>query len=137
MAVRKSLLEKFSGKCRRCWTIIHRFSGSTKCYPCQGLGIFRQQKWLLENRPRLRECSWMFFSEAATAFLSFSERMSARLKHRLGSLWPFRGVIQAECGKVRKKSRNGFPGPPGPRGQKSQKRVQKKLKILNSFLTLF
>ena len=29
--------------------IIHRFSGSTKCYPCQGLGIFRQGKRLLEN----------------------------------------------------------------------------------------
>ena len=35
-------LEKFSGKFRRCWKLLHRFSGSNKCYPCQGLGIFRQ-----------------------------------------------------------------------------------------------
>ena len=48
-------------------------SGSTKCYPCQGLGIFRQEKWLLENWPRLRERSWIFSSETATTFLSFSE----------------------------------------------------------------
>ena len=54
LAVRNSLLEKFSGKFRRCWKILHRFSGSTKCYPFQGLGICRQGKWLLENRPRLR-----------------------------------------------------------------------------------
>ena len=82
MAVQNSLLEKFSGKFRRCWKIIHRFSGSTKCYPCQGLGIFRQVKWLLENRPRLRERSWIFSSETATAFLSFSE--SNRLKANQG-----------------------------------------------------
>ena len=74
VAVRNSLLEKFSGKFRRCWKIIHRFSGSTKCYACQGLGIFRQGKWLLENWPRLRECFWIFSSETATAFLSFSEK---------------------------------------------------------------
>ena len=55
VAVRNSLLEKFSGKFRRCWKILQRFSGSTKCYPCQGLGIFRQGKWLLENQPRLWE----------------------------------------------------------------------------------
>ena len=73
VAVRKSLLEKSSGKFRRCWKILPRFSGSTKCYPCQGSGIFRQGKWLLENRPRLRERSWIFSSETATAFLSFSE----------------------------------------------------------------
>ena len=30
VAVRKSLLVKFSGKFRRCWKILHRFSGSTK-----------------------------------------------------------------------------------------------------------
>ena len=46
-------------------------SGCTRCYPCQGLGIFRQGKWLLENRPRLRERSWIFSSESATAFLIF------------------------------------------------------------------
>ena len=43
-----------------------------KCYPSQGLGSFRQGKWLLENRPRLRERSWIFSSETATALLSFS-----------------------------------------------------------------
>ena len=32
-----------------------------------------QGKWLLENRPRLRERSWSFSSETATAFLSFSD----------------------------------------------------------------
>ena len=55
VAVRNSLLENFSGKFRRCWKILPRFSSSTKCYPCQGLDIFRQGKWLLENRPRLQE----------------------------------------------------------------------------------
>ena len=51
MAVRNSLLERFSGKFRRCWKTIPRFSGSAKCYPCQGLGTFRQGKRLLENWP--------------------------------------------------------------------------------------
>ena len=73
VAVRNSLLEKFSGKFRRCWKIPHRFSGSTKCYPCQGLGTFRQGKRLLENWPRLRERCWIFSSETATAFLSSSD----------------------------------------------------------------
>ena len=31
VAVGNSLLEKFSGKFRRCWKIPHRLSGSTKC----------------------------------------------------------------------------------------------------------
>ena len=44
VAVGNSLLEKFSGKFRRCWKIPHRFSGSTKCYPCQGLGTFRARR---------------------------------------------------------------------------------------------
>ena len=34
--------------------------GSTRCYPYQGLRTFWQGKWLLENRPRLRERSWIF-----------------------------------------------------------------------------
>ena len=38
VAVRNSLLERFSGKFRRCWKMIPRFSGSAKCYPCRGLG---------------------------------------------------------------------------------------------------
>ena len=33
VAVRQSLLEKFSGKFRHCWKIPHRFSGSTKKNP--------------------------------------------------------------------------------------------------------
>ena len=73
MAVRNSLLERFSGKFRRCWKVIPRFSGSTKCYPCQGLGTFGQGKRLLENWPRLLERCWIFSSETATAFLSSSE----------------------------------------------------------------
>ena len=73
VAVRNSLLERFSGKFRRCWKILHRFSGSPKCYPCQGLGIFRQGKRLLENWPHLRERCWIFSSETATAFLSSSD----------------------------------------------------------------
>ena len=88
VAVRISLLEKFSGKFRRCWTILHRFSGSTKCYPCQGLRIFRQGKLLLENWPSLRERSWIFSSETATAFLSFSEliwTVGSRLRHQTRS----------------------------------------------------
>ena len=74
VAVRNSLLESFSGKFRRCGKIIHRFSGSTKCCACQGLGIFRQRKLLPENRPRLRERSWICSSETATTFLSFSDQ---------------------------------------------------------------
>ena len=53
--------------------MIPRFSGSAKCYACQGLGTFRQGKRLLENWPRLRERCWTFSSETATAFLSSSE----------------------------------------------------------------
>ena len=49
VAVQNSLLDKFSGKFRRCWKMIHRFSGSIKCYHCQGFGIFRQGKCLLEK----------------------------------------------------------------------------------------
>ena len=78
VAVRNSLLERFSSKFRRCWKIIPRFSGSAKCYPCQGLGTFRQGKWLLENRPRLRERCWIFSSETATAFLSSSDSGQVR-----------------------------------------------------------
>ena len=37
----------------------------------------------------------------------------------LGPLWPFRGVIQE---KVRKTSRNGFPGGPGPVGAKKSEK---------------
>ena len=73
VAVRNSMLERFSGKFRRCWKMIPRFSGSTKCYPCQGLDTFRQGKRLLENWPRLRERCWIFSSVTATAFLSSSE----------------------------------------------------------------
>ena len=73
MAVQNSLLERFSGKFRRCWKMIPRFSGSAICYPCQGLGTFRQGKRLLENWPRLRERCWIFSSETATAFLSSSD----------------------------------------------------------------
>ena len=40
VAVRNSLLERFSGKFRRCWKMIPRFSGSAKCYLCQGVCIF-------------------------------------------------------------------------------------------------
>ena len=80
VAVRNSLLEDFSGKFRRCWKIIRRFSGSTKCYPCQGLGIFRQGKWLLEIWPRLWERCWIFSSETATAFLSSSVFRGVRTK---------------------------------------------------------
>ena len=73
VAVRNSLLERSSGKFRRCWKMIPRFSGSAKCYPCQGLGTFRQGKRLLENWPPLREHCWIFSSETATTFLSSSE----------------------------------------------------------------
>ena len=54
--------EGFSGKFRRCWKMIPRFSGSAICYPCQGLGILRQGKrldWIF-NWPRLRERCWIF-----------------------------------------------------------------------------
>ena len=69
----KAAAERSSGKFRRCWKMILRFSGSAKCYPCQGLGTFRQGKRLLENWPHLRERCWIFSSETATAFLSSSD----------------------------------------------------------------
>ena len=75
VAVRNSLLERFSGKFRRCWRMTPRFSGSGKCYPCQGLGTFRQGKRLLETWPRLRERCWIFSSETAAAFSSSSDFM--------------------------------------------------------------
>ena len=46
---------------RSCLCLLVFFS--PECYPCQGLGIFRQGKWLLENPPRLRERSWNFSCE--------------------------------------------------------------------------
>ena len=69
----KFLLERFSGKFRRCWKILLRFSGSTKCCHCQGLGTFWQGKRLLANWARLQERCWIFSSETATAFLSSSD----------------------------------------------------------------
>ena len=50
-----------------------RFAGKVlrAMLSCQGLGTFRQGRWLLENRPRLRELSWIFSSETAATFLSF------------------------------------------------------------------
>ena len=83
VAVRNSLLERFSGKFRRCWKILPRFSGSAKCYACQGLGTFRQGKRLLENWPRLRERCWIFSSETATAFLSSSDFQIANCKSQV------------------------------------------------------
>ena len=76
MDVRNSFLERgFLGNFRRCWMILLRFSGSMRCYHCQGLGTFRQGQWLLENQPRLRERSWTISSpKTSTAFLSFSEQ---------------------------------------------------------------
>ena len=41
--------------------------------PFEGLGTFWQGKWLLQNRPRLWERSWILSSETATALLSISE----------------------------------------------------------------
>ena len=74
VAVRNSLLERFSGKFRCCWKMIPRFSGSAKCYPCQGLGTFRQGKRLLEigracgnaagfSLPRPPQPSWVLLIE--------------------------------------------------------------------------
>ena len=82
MAVQNSLLEEFSGKFRCCWKILHRFSGSTKCYPCQALGIFRQGKWLLEHRPRLRERSWIFPSERCVIGAQGKHLMEVRELHK-------------------------------------------------------
>ena len=41
------------------------FPASTTCYPCQGLGTFRQGSWLLENRPLPRS------PQPSSIFLSF------------------------------------------------------------------
>ena len=55
------------------WTpkVFWQISTLLECNRCQGLSIFWQGKWLLENQPRLRERSWIFSYETATAFLSF------------------------------------------------------------------
>ena len=45
-----------------------------------------QERWPLENRPRLRECSWIFSAETATAFLSFSLFFVSVFKSILGIL---------------------------------------------------
>ena len=53
------------------------FSAAQNAIPCQGLGIFRQGKWPLENRPRLWERCWIF-SETATASLSSPDFCTTR-----------------------------------------------------------
>ena len=72
-----SVLDKFqsaiSGKFRRRWKILPRFSGSTKCYPCQGSGTFLQGKRLLEIDPAFRKAPGFVSSETATTFLSLSD----------------------------------------------------------------
>ena len=59
VAVRNSLLELCSGKFRRCWKVLPRFSGSTTFHSCPGLATFRQGRGLLEDRPHLWELSWI------------------------------------------------------------------------------
>ena len=56
----------------------------------QGLGISRQGKWLLKNRRFcVRERSWIFSSETATAFLSFPEnRQRKNQKSELFAMGP-------------------------------------------------
>ena len=49
------------------------FPAARNAIPARVWAFSRQGKWLLENRRRLRERSWIFSSETATAFLSFSE----------------------------------------------------------------
>ena len=63
LAARASFARKF----RSCWKTLPRFSGSTTCYPRGRV----EGKGLLENRPCLREGSWIFSSETSTAFLPF------------------------------------------------------------------
>ena len=109
VAVRNSLLERSSGKFQRCLKIILRFSGSLKCYSCQGLGTFRQGKRLLENWPRLRERCWIFSFETATAFLSSSDHNRARPRKCK------RGTDQENLGRKRenlKKEKQGQPPSP-------------------------
>ena len=64
---------------------------------------------------------WSFSCALSCGFVPLCLR-SSLLVLLLGSLWPFRGAIQPEQEKTRKKSRNGFTGPPGAGEQKSPKR---------------
>ena len=69
-----SLLERVSGKFRRCWKILSPIFRQHKMLSLpRFLAFSGKEKWLLENRPRLRERCWIFFSETATAFLSSSD----------------------------------------------------------------
>ena len=52
------------------------FPAAPNAIPAKVWAFFRQGKRLLENRPRLRERSWTFASETATAFLSFSDNQT-------------------------------------------------------------
>ena len=59
VAVRNSLLERFSGKFRRCWKMIPRFSGSAKCYPFYTVQMDAEmlgRKLLLNCRTPLSNC---------------------------------------------------------------------------------
>ena len=94
----------------RCWKsfpanfdaagkLLPDFPAAQNAIPAKVLGIFRQGKLLLEHRPRLRERFWIFSSETATAFLSFSEnsyprdRMSAgQTGHMTGQMAHVRGT---------------------------------------------
>ena len=66
--------KSFSGKFRRCWKILHRFSGGTKFpVPAKVWAFSGKANGCWKMGPRLRECSWIFSSETTTAFLSFSD----------------------------------------------------------------
>ena len=85
VAVRNSLLEKFSGKFRRCWKIIPWFSGSAKCYPCQGLAFSGKENgcWKIGpafgnaagfSPPRPPQRSWVLLTFGALRVLRFMGR---------------------------------------------------------------
>ena len=76
----------------------------------QKLRHFWQGKWLLENRPRLRERSWIFSSETATAFVSVSVFRSAPLSIIPSESAQIQGAERAHKNKSHKISGNPVDG---------------------------
>ena len=97
VAVRNSLLERFSGKFRCCWKFFTDFPAarnaiSAKVWAFSG----KENGCCMENWSRLRERCWIFSSETATAFLSSSDCNGRRItcnNYRATSICPVLFIV--------------------------------------------